>query len=257
MAVRRTYKILKPPIVSDVIDVGLYGRIGLLKDNPTRVLKFCNPKNQDAVEALRQESKILSILSHHPNIILLHWASEVGLCFEYYPLHSLRSYYETLSPELPPLQTRVRWCCQAVGANSYIHSKNVVHNDISARNVLLSSELDIKICDFGFSCMMGEKMKGSAETRHCRERPSSDWFESCVMDDLFSLGSLFFEILMGYRPYDSKESNEIRQLFEERVFPSTEDIEPQIFGGIVVRCWNEEYRSIFDVQNDLPLLEDS
>ncbi|PVH68897.1 kinase-like protein, partial [Cadophora sp. DSE1049] len=33
----------------------------------------------------------------------------------------------------------------------YIHSKNVLHLDIKAENILLSEGCRTKICDFGFS----------------------------------------------------------------------------------------------------------
>jgi serine/threonine protein kinase len=247
---RWTIQMGRPSIVSDVIDVGLHGRIGLLRDDPSRVLKFCNPKNEDAVNALEQEKRILSILGPHPYITHLHWVSEEGLCFEYYPLGSLRSYYETLRPRLPYLRERMRWCHQTVDAVAYIHSKSVIHNDISARNVLLSSSMDVKICDFEFSNMDGETLIGGGETRYCRGRPLSE-FESCVMDDLFGIESLFYEILIGYRPYDTEDSSETRKRSERRLFPSTEEVRPESYGRIINRCWNEEYASILDVRNDL------
>jgi serine/threonine protein kinase len=252
--VRRVIRVRKPSIVSDVIDAGLHGRIGLLAKNPSQVLKFCNPDNEKAISALNQEQKILAILGPHTYIIHLHWASEQGLCFEYYPHGSLRLYYESLGFAMPPISERVRWCHQAVIAFAYIHSKGIVHNDISARNVLLSSSMEIKVCDFGFANVIGEKLMGGPETRYCRGNSWSEIY-SCVKDDLFSIGSLFYEILMGSRPFDLEESSRIRKLFDAHVFPSTQEIRPEGYGEIIRHCWHEEYSSIEAVRNDLQHLE--
>lgn len=40
---------------------------------------------------------------------------------------------------------------QVIEGLSYCHSKNVLHRDIKLDNILLSSEGDVKICDFGVS----------------------------------------------------------------------------------------------------------
>jgi len=249
--VRPVIHVKKPSIVGHVFDTGLHGRIGLLAADPSRVLKFCNKNNEDAVAALEREKNILAVLGHHQHIIQLHWTSELGLCFEYYPHGSLRFYYENLRPVLPPLSERVRWCHEAVAAFMYIHSKGMVHNDISARNILLSSpSLELKVCDFGFANMAGEEVSGGPETRYGRPELWSQ-LNSCVKDDLFAVGSLFYEILMGERPYDWVDSSWTSKLLMVRVFPSTDDVRPEGFGKVIRRCWNEEYSSMVEIQNDL------
>ena len=49
---------------------------------------------------------------------------------------------------------------QVIEGLSYCHSKNVLHRDIKLDNILLSSEGDVKICDFGVSKLVknGEMM---------------------------------------------------------------------------------------------------
>lgn len=56
-------------------------------------------------------------------------------------------------------------------AIKFIHSANVLHRDLKPANILVDSDCNIKICDFGLArtlpeCMMG---KGSGNSKRTRD----------------------------------------------------------------------------------------
>ena len=91
-----------PSIISKIINEGANDFIDILRDNPSLVLKFCDPEDKDAIHELQQEKKVLSILGHHQYIARLDFLSEFDLVFEYYPLDSLREYYSRNIDLSPP-----------------------------------------------------------------------------------------------------------------------------------------------------------
>jgi serine/threonine protein kinase len=198
----------------------LHGRVGLLAANPSQVLKLCTPDNEEAVSALSQEQRILAILDRHTystshiSTGLLNGVS-VSSIIPMGPCGCTTSF--RLRPVLPLISECVRWCHQAVITFAYIHSKGTVHNDISACNALLSSSMEIKVCDFGFVNVVGEKLMDGPETRYSRGNALSEIY-SCVKDDLFGIGSLFYEILIGSRPYDLEDASRTRKLFDTHAF---------------------------------------
>ena len=68
----------------------------------------------------------------------------------------------------PSLDVRVRFFLEISSALEFIHSKNVFHRDVKPQNILLSSELSVKLIDFGLSKLVGNgdmaKTRGNSQT---------------------------------------------------------------------------------------------
>lgn len=45
----------------------------------------------------------------------------------------------------------IRWSLQVAQGMTYLSSRNVLHGDLAARNILLCSNNIVKICDFGLA----------------------------------------------------------------------------------------------------------
>lgn len=62
----------------------------------------------------------------------------------------------------------IRMYFQIVSAVQYCHRKKIIHRDLKAENLLLDSEMNIKIADFGFS---NEFVPGSKLDTFCGSPP--------------------------------------------------------------------------------------
>merc|ERR1712032_877395 len=118
------------------------------------------PTKQEA--ALKNEVQILQNLSH-PGVVNLERMFEtperIFVVMEKLKGDMLEM---ILSSEQGRLSERITkfLVTQILVALKHLHSKNIVHCDLKPENVLLSSDSDfpqVKLCDFGFSRIIGEK----------------------------------------------------------------------------------------------------
>ena len=110
-----------------------------------------------------------------------------------------------------------------------MHSRNVIHRDIKPENILLTENLEPKICDFGWSIQL--RQKESRET-FCGtyEYMAPEIFESMEYNkqvDLWSLGILLYEMFHGYSPFSGASIIAIYQKilhtspkFDEKLHPA-------------------------------------
>lgn len=68
-------------------------------------------------------------------------------------IHSGISYQSTESESLQPITTTdlLCWSFQITRGMQYLTSRKVLHGDLAARNILLSDNNVVKICDFGLA----------------------------------------------------------------------------------------------------------
>ncbi|EFO26867.1 AUR protein kinase [Loa loa] len=102
---------------------------------------------------------------------------------------------------------------QMADALSYCHDKKVIHRDIKPENLLLGMFGELKIADFGWSVhapsSRRETMCGTLDYLP-PEMVRGEKHDDKV--DLWSLGVLCYELLVGKPPFESKTHNETYKL---------------------------------------------
>merc|ERR1711881_209898 len=98
---------------------------------------------------------------------------------------------------------------QLADALKYCHSKKVIHRDIKPENLLLDVKGDLKIADFGWSVHAPSSRR--ATMCGTLDYLPPEMIEGSTHDekvDLWSLGVLTYEFLVGKPPFEAENNNE-------------------------------------------------
>ena len=146
----------------------------------------------------------------HPNVLKVYEAGEEAgqpyMVMEYIAGgDTLRSYCK---PEkLLPIPTVVELIRQSASALNYAHSQGVLHLDIKPANIMLTEDGVAKLGDFGIAKRLGVDQTqiigwfGSPLYMSPEQAQDSD---ITSQSDIFSLGSIFYEMLAGVPPFATK-----------------------------------------------------
>jgi eukaryotic-like serine/threonine-protein kinase len=102
-------------------------------------------------------------------------------------------------------------------ALAYAHGKNVVHRDVKPENIMMLSNGDIKITDFGVAKLMDASQTQSGVVLGTPNYMSPEQLIGSKVDgrsDIFSLGVVFYELLTGVRPFQAKNISDMLRLHE-------------------------------------------
>ena len=241
-----------PDGVKQIVGRGCWCFIGMIDEET--VLKYPKIPDESTASGLQVESLLLGMLGQHPRIIGFQGWSDPGLRLEYAVSGDLSAYL-TANPATS-LEQRLRWCIQAAEALVYVHSMQIIHCDISARNLLLDKDLDLKLSDFQGLHISSEGTTlldgGSGE---CTKSwlPRSFGQQPNVKTDLFALGSAIYFIMTGHEVYPDllshkeDDAEEIERRFREEEFPVDEQPCEEITG----KCWKQQYECAQEVLQDL------
>ncbi|KAH3778797.1 aurora kinase A-A-like isoform X1 [Dreissena polymorpha] len=195
---------------------GKFGNVYLAREKSSKyvvALKvlFKSQLQKSGVEhQLRREIEIQSHL-RHDNILRLfgyfHDKTRVYLILEYAPKGEL--YKELQRVKRFEEKIAAKYIYQLANALKYCHSKKVIHRDIKPENLLLGMTANLKIADFGWSV----HAPSSRRTTLCGtlDYLPPEMIEGAYHDetvDLWSLGVLCYELLVGKPPFETESNNE-------------------------------------------------
>ncbi|XP_059183654.1 aurora kinase A isoform X2 [Centropristis striata] len=195
---------------------GKFGNVYLARERQSKFILalkvlFKSQLEKAGVEhQLRREVEIQSHL-RHPNILRLygyfHDSSRVYLLLEFAPKGEL--YSELQRCGCFSEERSATYIMELAGALNYCHKKKVIHRDIKPENLLLGANGELKIADFGWSV----HTPSSRRSTLCGtlDYLPPEMIEGKTHDekvDLWSLGVLCYEFLVGKPPFETKSHEE-------------------------------------------------
>ena len=161
------------------------------------------------VERFRREAQAAANLNH-PNIVSIYdWGEELGtyyIVMEYVEGQSLAQILRREVRLTPEQVTRV--ALDVAHALGFAHDGGVVHRDVKPGNVLVSPKGDMKVADFGIATAMSSNADANL-TQTGAVMGTATYFspeqaQGHKVDhrsDLYSLGVLMYEMLVGQPPF--------------------------------------------------------
>ncbi|CAD8134871.1 unnamed protein product [Paramecium pentaurelia] len=183
--------------------------------------KKCIDQEGD-VERVKREIQILKLL-HHPQIVKLYEVIEtenhIYLFMEYANGGELFDYIDRVKQQDNSFQmsriTEYEACKffhQIISGLEYMHSQKIIHRDLKPENLLLTSDRDILIADFGLSNLQKDILKTCCGSP-CYAAPEMIKGEPYdgQMTDIWSCGIILFAMICGYLPFDDLNTQNLYQ----------------------------------------------
>ncbi len=164
------------------------------------------------LEQFRQEARTLASLVH-PNIATIHSLEEAdGICFLTMEAIDGETLAARLSRGPMSLHESLRVGRQIARALESAHSRGIVHRDLKPGNIMFTSDLDVKVLDFGLAARAsvegsssGSAVGAAEDSDEISGTPgymSPEQIERAASDprmDVWSFGCVLFECLTGVR----------------------------------------------------------
>ncbi|MCM2268530.1 MAG: TonB family protein [Thermoanaerobaculia bacterium] len=227
--------------------------------------------SSDFVTMFVDEAKLAAQLNH-TNIIHIYDLGKIAddyyIAMEYVDGKDLRSILNAARDrDVPlPLGLSLLVASRLAAALDHAHRQKdfegralgLVHRDVSPQNVLISFDGDIKLCDFGIVKAVSKASKtqmGALKGKLQYMSPEQAWGRPVdARSDIFSLGTLLFEMLTGRRLFAGESEMSVLDAVREGRIQAPRDLDPRVpleVNATVLKSLAREPKDRFQSAGDL------
>ena len=198
----------------------------------------------------------------HPNIVTIYDMGEddgrLYIVMEY--LEGVELSHLIRRRDALTVEAMVSIMVQVCDGLHYAHGKGIVHRDVKPGNILLLPSGDVKIVDFGIAriAATGGLTKSGVLMGTLRYMaPEQMWGRADERSDIFSIGSVFYELLAGRPPFDGDNPMAIMEQIRAAEPVPLAEIDPAIPPEIVAIVEQAMRRDPADRFDDLEQMRTS
>ena len=256
------YKILRK------LGSGGFGTVYLAEDTILKCQRALKIPHRTSAQAdkLLQESVLQTRLLDHPHIVKLLTVDIIDniliMVMEYVEGTDLEKILDQSSSL--QVKTALKYFKQILSALAFAHQKSVIHRDIRPSNVLINLDDDVKVADFGTSTLLQEKQFATTKIGSPPYMAPEQFEGKAVFaSDVYSAGSLFYEMVSGFPPVVLANPMEIyKRVKAGQLTPLSQknSLVPPELNRVIMKTLapdlKERYPQARDVLNDLEHLAD-
>ncbi|KAG5534435.1 hypothetical protein RHGRI_022534 [Rhododendron griersonianum] len=193
---------------------GVVYRGHLHDENLEVAVKWFSRETINGEDDFLAELTIINRLRHKHLVRLLGWCHKNGkllLVYDYMPNGSLDAHLFTKTPDRKPLSWDQRYniISGVASALNYLHNEydqRVVHRDLKASNIMLDSDFNARLGDFGLARALDEEktsyseVEGVAGTLGYIAPECFLTGKATQQSDVYAFGVVLLEIVCGLRP---------------------------------------------------------
>jgi TolB-like protein/tRNA A-37 threonylcarbamoyl transferase component Bud32 len=237
-----------------------------------KILPAETARDPERLERFQREARAVAALNH-PHVVTLYSVEEAGgvhfLTMELVEGQPL----DRLIPDGGlPVDRLVAIAAAIADALAAAHDKGIVHRDLKPANVMVTGHGRVKVLDFGLAKVVEDRAAGGADVATALQTRdgvvmgtvpymSPEQVAGRSVDprtDIFSLGTILYEMASGQRPFKGDSSAELASSILRDLPAPLDALRPDLpvdLGRIIRRCLEKDVghriQTARDVSNEL------